>query len=86
MSGANDNEMRVARRISVFRRGIESSAKEFGRSRHCHRDKKLSEALDGGRLERRRRMLLDLIAEASAKLKEVTSFDDSAPRASLAAK
>ena len=68
---ANDNDMTLARRISVLARGIETSSKELAIVEDAIKARSYPRLVDGGGLERRRLMLLNLIAEMDAKLQEL---------------
>lgn len=71
MNEANDNDIAPARRISVLERGIETSSKELVIVEDAIRARSYPRPVDGGGLERRRLMLLKLIAEMAAKLQEL---------------
>ena len=71
MSGANDNDMTLARRISVLERGIETSLRELAEVEAAINARDYPRPLEGGGLERRRLMLLGLLEEMRAKLKEL---------------
>ncbi len=75
MSGANDNDMTVARRIIVLRRGIETSTQELAEVNAAIAARSYPRPVEGGGLERRRLMLLDLIARMKAKLEELTTAE-----------
>jgi hypothetical protein len=71
MSGANDNDMTLARRISVLERGIETSLRELAEVEVAINARDYPRPVEGGGLERRRLMLLGLIEDMRAKLKEL---------------
>ena len=71
MSEANDNDMTLARRFSVLKRGIETSLKELAIVEAAIEARSYPRPVEGGGLERRRLLLLNLIAEMDAKLQEL---------------
>jgi hypothetical protein len=71
MSAANDNDMTLARRISVLERGIETSLKELTEVEAAINARDYPRPVEGGGLERRRLILLRLLDEMRAKLKEL---------------
>jgi len=77
VSEANDNDMTLARRISVLERGIETSSKELAIVEDAIKARSYPRPVEGGGLERRRLMLLNLIAEMEAKLQELRKKSDS---------
>jgi hypothetical protein len=71
VSEANDNVMTLARRISVLKRGIETSSSDLAIVEAAVKERSYPRPVEGGGLERRRLLLLNLIAEMDAKLQEL---------------
>jgi hypothetical protein len=76
MASANDNDMTPARRISVLERGIEKSLKDLVEVEAVLRSGTHPQPLKDGGLARRRVMLLKLIEEMEAKLRELKAEPD----------
>jgi hypothetical protein len=76
MASANDNDMTLARRLSVLERGIEESLTNLAEVEAVLRSRTYPKPSKDGGLARRRVMLLRLIEEMETKLKKLKADSD----------